>query len=100
MGISQKEVEYIAHLARLQLSEEEYARLSSQLTTILEYFEKLKNLDTTNVPPLSHVVPLKNIYREDNTSIFRDIEEILNNAPEAVSAAAGGKFFKVKKVVE
>jgi len=100
MKISKKEVEYIAHLARLQLSEEEYEKLSFQLTTILGYVEKLRELDTTNVSPLFHVVPLKNVFREDNSFVFQNVEEILNNAPEAISTAPKGKFFKVKKVVE
>ena len=59
--ISQEEVRYIAHLARLELSKEEEERFTGQLKEILTYVNKLKEIDTENVPPTSHLFPLKNV---------------------------------------
>src|SRR5258708_25330749 len=97
MKITKKDVEHVARLARLALSEEEKERYTAQLEGILEYIDKLNKADTANVPPTSHVLPMANVWREDQVEPKRvaSQQDILKNAPEA-----DGPFFKVKKVIE
>ena len=95
MGISPKDVEYLAHLARVELSPEEIRRFSGQLDEILAYVEKLKKAKTEGVPPTSHVLPLSNVFREDKTAPSLPAEEALANAPER-----DGPFFKVPPILE
>jgi len=82
MSISLEEVFKIAHLARLEFTEEEAQKLTSELSKILDYFNKLQTLDTENVSPTFHAVKLKTPFREDEVKAFPDIDEILKNAPE------------------
>lgn len=95
--ITKKDVEYVARLARLALSDEEKERYTAQLESILEYIEKLNAMDTTNVAPTTHVLPLSNVWREDQVDAnrFDGPDRILKNAPDTE-----GPFFKVKKVIE
>src|SRR5467141_2563939 len=100
MSLSKKDVEHVARLARLALSEEEKERFTQQLGDILTYIEKMSALDTKNVPPTSHVLPLSNVWREDKvepstSATLGSPEEILANAPERE-----GPLFKVKKIIE
>jgi aspartyl-tRNA(Asn)/glutamyl-tRNA(Gln) amidotransferase subunit C len=97
MKISQKDVEYVARLARLALTPEEKERYTAQLESILVYIDTLNKLDTTHVVPTTHVLPLANIWREDGAEPNRlgSQADILKNAPEAE-----GPFFKVKKIIE
>src|SRR5262245_17267756 len=100
MALSKKDVEHVARLARLALTEEEKERYTLQLGQILTYIEKMGKLDTTNVAPTSHVLPLSNVWREDrmepsDSETLGSPEEILANAPERE-----GPLFKVKKVIE
>ena len=100
MAITKKDVEYVARLARLALTEDEKERYTAQLGSILGYIEKLKELDTQNVQPTSHVLPLANVWREDKaepstSATLGSAEDILGNAPERE-----GPLFKVKKVIE
>jgi len=95
MGITRRDVEYVARLARLKLSEEEIERYSKQLAKILEYINKLNELDTSKTPPTYHVLPLTNVFREDKVEPSLPKDEILSNAPESEEG-----YFKVKKVIE
>lgn len=95
MKITKKDVEHVAKLARLRLTEEEKEKFGKQLSDILEYVEKLNELDTARVEPISHVVPLKNVMREDDVKPSLPVEEALANAP-----AREGKYFKVPKIIE
>lgn len=95
MKITRKEVEYVAHLARLRLSPEEAEKFTSQLDQILVYFEKLNQLDTSNIEPTSHPIPMVNAFREDVVKPSIDVEEALVNAPDKE-----GNFFKVPKIIE
>lgn len=81
MSISVEEVLKIAHLARLELTEEEALRYSFELTKILDYFSKLQKLDTQNVVPTFHALKVSTPFREDIVKNFENKEEILNNAP-------------------
>ena len=93
--INREEVRYIAHLARLNLTEEEEEKFTRQLGEILAYVEKLRKLDTRNVPPTSHVLPVKNVFREDEKKSSLSTEEALSNAPQRKYGQ-----FRVPKVIE
>ncbi|MDH7576996.1 MAG: Asp-tRNA(Asn)/Glu-tRNA(Gln) amidotransferase subunit GatC [Bacillota bacterium] len=94
MKLSREEVEHVALLARLDLKEEEKERFRAQLSSILEYAEMLNRLDTNNVDPTYHVLPLQNVSRPDKAreSLLR--EEVLRNAPERVAG-----YFKVPRIL-
>jgi aspartyl-tRNA(Asn)/glutamyl-tRNA(Gln) amidotransferase subunit C len=95
MKITDKEVRHIARLSRLFLTEEEVTIFKSQLNTILDYVEQLNSLDTSEVEPTAHVIPLKNIMRDDIAEPSLSQQEILRNAPDATD-----KFFRVPKIIE
>ncbi len=95
MAITAKDVEYLAHLARVELSPEEIQRFSGQLDEILAYVGKLKQAKTEGVAPTSHVLPLSNVFREDKTAPSLPTEETLSNAPER-----DGPFFRVPQIIE
>jgi aspartyl-tRNA(Asn)/glutamyl-tRNA(Gln) amidotransferase subunit C len=95
MAVTLKDVEHVASLARLEFSDEEKKTLMNQLNKILEYMEKLNELDTSNVEPLAHVIPLTNVFREDAVKPSRPVAEVLKNAPSKTD-----KFFKVPKVID
>lgn len=88
-------VEYTAKLARMKLSDEESSVLSSQLADILKYIEKLNQVDTSKVEPTSHVLPLKNVFREDKVRPSLKPEDVLKNASQKE-----GNFFKVPRIIE
>jgi len=81
MALTIKEVEHVALLARLSLNEEEKARFAEQLSSILDYADKLNELSTDDVEPLSHILPLYNVFREDIIEASPDREELMSNAP-------------------
>ena len=95
MKLSKKDVEYIANLAMLELSEEEKDKYRTQLAKILDYVSKLNQLDTENIEPTAHVLPLQNVFREDEVDTSLSQKEVLSNAPEKED-----NYFKVKKVIE
>ena len=94
MSVTLKDVEHVAKLARLEFTEEEKEKFTHQLNEILAYVEKLNELDTSSVAPLSHVIELFNVFREDVARPSSPQEEMLKNAPERTE-----KFFKVPKVI-
>jgi len=94
MSVTRKEVEHIAELARLQLNESELEEYTLQLNKILEYVEKLNELDTENVKPLLHPIEGVNVFREDIVQRSVDREDALKNAP-----SKDEEFFKVPKVI-
>lgn len=94
MSVTIKDVEHIATLARLEFTEEEKQKFTHQLNEILAYVEQLNKLDTSKVEPLSHVIELDNVFREDVVKPGLTPEEALKNAP-----AKTDRFFKVPKVI-
>ena len=92
--VTLKEVEHIAELARLKFSNEELENFTQQLNQILKYVEKLNELDTENVEPLSHPIEGNNVFREDILKPSINREEALKNAPDS-----DDEFFKVPKVI-
>lgn len=95
MAITIEQVEHIARLARLQFSDAEKETLSEELNQILQYMEKLNELDTEGVEPLSHLTELVNIMRPDEVQPSLTREEALKNAPSKQDG-----FFKVPKVIK
>lgn len=94
MKISREQVEHVAKLARLELAEEEIAANTEQLNSILEYAAMLEGINTEDIAPTAHAVPLYNVLREDEIKPSLDREKVLANAPEAE-----GGFFKVPRIV-
>jgi aspartyl-tRNA(Asn)/glutamyl-tRNA(Gln) amidotransferase subunit C len=93
--ITKQEVEHVAKLARLELSEREKERLTDQLSNILTYVETLNSIDTKGVDPTSHVLDIKNVMRDDVAKPSLTQEQALANAPDK---AAG--HYKVPKIIE
>jgi aspartyl-tRNA(Asn)/glutamyl-tRNA(Gln) amidotransferase subunit C len=83
MALSHDEVRRIAELAKLDLSDEEVALYATQLSHILDYFERLKALDTSRIPPTASVLPLKNVFRADRAAPALPPDEVIANAPAA-----------------
>jgi aspartyl-tRNA(Asn)/glutamyl-tRNA(Gln) amidotransferase subunit C len=95
MKITKAEVEYVAHLARLEFQEAEKEKFTSQLNDILMYMEMLGQVDTTGVAPMTHAIAQKNAFREDRVRESLTNEAALTNAPDP-----RGDFFRVPKVIE
>lgn len=95
MELSSEEVKHIALLARLGLDEEEVEKYRAQLAHILENFEILKEVDTTDVEPTAHIMQVNNIMREDESSPSLSQEEVLANAPQKED-----NFFRTKPILE
>lgn len=94
MKITKKEVEHVASLARLNLSEEELERMTGQLDTILSYVAKLDELDMDGVVPTTHAFSINNAFREDEVQDSLPREEALANAP-----LENGKTFVVPRII-
>ena len=95
MRLTAEQVEHVALLGRLRLSEEERARFTTQLNSILEHFEQLQQLDTSGVPPLSHAVAMSNVFREDDPQPSLSPDDALHNAPDKARDC-----FRVPRVIE
>lgn len=96
MAITEKDIQYVADLARLNLSPDETDRLTRDMEEIIRYsMEKLSELDTENVEPMEHVLPIRNIFREDKSYESFDREEILRNAPDKADGC-----FRVPRTVD
>ncbi|HET8759874.1 MAG TPA: Asp-tRNA(Asn)/Glu-tRNA(Gln) amidotransferase subunit GatC [Nitrospiria bacterium] len=95
MDITREQVEYAAKLARLAISEEETAVFAKQLSSILTYVETLNRVDTSQVEPTSHVIPMQNVLREDVVKPPLSQDAALANAPDADAGC-----FRVPKIIE
>jgi aspartyl-tRNA(Asn)/glutamyl-tRNA(Gln) amidotransferase subunit C len=95
MKLSHEEVQHIALLARLGMTETELERFREQLSNILENFQVLQPVDTTDIPPTAQSIPLQNVTKEDEVAASLPQSEILANAPQR-----DGEFFRVKAVLE
>jgi aspartyl-tRNA(Asn)/glutamyl-tRNA(Gln) amidotransferase subunit C len=82
LSISKEQVQKVAMLGRLKLSEEEAEQYTTQLNDILQFVEKLNELDTEAVEPTSHVLPMQNVLREDEVRPSLERDKALANAPE------------------
>ena len=95
MAITREDVDHVAYLARLGLSEAERELLGAQLGQILEYMQVLQQLDTTAIPPTAQVIPLHNVMRPDLVRPSLPVEETLANAP-----AREDNYFRVAPVLD
>lgn len=93
--ITLEEVEHVARLARLDLSDAEKERMRSQLDAILTYIDKLRQLNTDGVEPTSHAIPMVNVMRGDEVRPCFPAEAMLANAPER-----DGDFIRVPRIIE
>ncbi len=91
--ISTKDVEHVAKLARLELTEEETEKYSKQLGEILKYVEQMNEVDTTGIEPMPHALPVYNVMREDEVKYEQTKEELMANAPYEEDG-----FFRVPKI--
>lgn len=80
--INDETIEYVGILAKLELSAEEKAQAKSDMGRMLDYIDKLGELDTTDVEPMSHVFPVENVFREDVVTNGDERERVLSNAPQ------------------
>ncbi|MFQ4143024.1 Asp-tRNA(Asn)/Glu-tRNA(Gln) amidotransferase subunit GatC [Chlorogloeopsis sp. ULAP02] len=92
--IDREQVRKVAHLARLELTPEEEEKFTTQLGSILDYFEQLSELDVSNVPPTTRAIDVSNVTRPDELQPYRDREAILQSSPQQE-----GEFFKVPKIL-
>lgn len=95
MKITEDIVAHVARLCRLHLSQDEHKKFTEQLNQILTYVENLNKLNTKNVEPTSHVVPLKNVLRKDEPLASMKPENVLANAPDKYKG-----YFKVPRIIE
>ncbi len=95
MKITTEQVEYVAKLARLNLTEIEKTKLTKDMESIINFADKLNELDTTGVEPTALVIPIQNVFREDIVHTSYDRDKILANAPSKENGC-----FKVPKIVE
>ncbi len=93
--ITRDDVQHVATLARLEFNEEEIEQFTHQLARILDYIGKLNELDTADVPPTSHPLPIRNVVKEDVAKSSYDREVVLDGAPSAEEG-----YFEVPKVIE
>lgn len=95
MPLTPEEVRHVALLARVGLSEDDLARFQGQLSQILDYFQRLQEVDTENVPPTAHTLAMHSVTRDDEPRPSFDKEDILANAPQREE-----DFFRVRAVLE
>ena len=95
MAMTPKDVAWVAHLARLELSAEMAEKMTAQLSAVLDYIAKLDELDTDGVEPLSHPGALHGVFREDEPAASLDRADALRNAPDQADGC-----FRVPRVIE
>ncbi|KAF0154667.1 MAG: aspartyl-tRNA(Asn)/glutamyl-tRNA (Gln) amidotransferase subunit C [Syntrophaceae bacterium] len=95
MKLTTQDVEYVAKLARLDVTNQEKEKFTAQLNDILLYIDKLNELDTMGVAPMSHAIAVTNAFREDKVAESLGTQRALANAPDA-----RGEFFRVPKVID
>jgi aspartyl-tRNA(Asn)/glutamyl-tRNA(Gln) amidotransferase subunit C len=95
MSLTAQEVQWVAHLARLQLSEAELETMTRQLSAIVDYVDQLKHVNTDGVEPMAHALAVRNIFREDEPASSLAVADALANAPQR-----RGDFYGVPAVLE
>jgi aspartyl-tRNA(Asn)/glutamyl-tRNA(Gln) amidotransferase subunit C len=97
MPLSRVQVQHIAELAKLKLSEQETDRMTEQLSAILDAAARLQELDTEAIPPTASVLPLQNVLREDVVQPSLPREDVLANAPDKDDK---GEYFRVRAILK
>ena len=95
MALSKDEVLKVGTLSRIRLTDDEVERFAGQLSSILDYVDKLNELDTSGVEPLAHALPLHNVLREDEPRPGLDPQKAIGGAPESADT-----FFRVPRVID
>lgn len=95
MQITKKEIEHVAKLARINFSEEEKEKFTNEFSGIIEFVNKLNEINTDGIEPTAHVLPIQNVFREDIVQESMDRDKVLQNAPLKEAGC-----FSVPKVVE
>ena len=95
MSITRDDVRWVAHLARLELSDAEFETMTRQLGSILDYVDQLKAVDTQGIEPLAHPLPVENVFRPDEPGSSLPTGEALANAPDR-----RGDFYGVPAVLD
>ncbi len=94
MSVERKDVEHMALLARLALTEEEITMYTTELNVVLSSMEKLNELDTSQVEPAIQVLDLKNVFRDDEVALSMAVDDVVANAPEKIDGQ-----FKVPRIL-
>jgi aspartyl-tRNA(Asn)/glutamyl-tRNA(Gln) amidotransferase subunit C len=100
MSLTASEVRWVAHLARLELTESELETMTRQLSAIVDYVDQLKQVNTDGVEPLSHALPVHNVFRDDEPRPSLSADEALANAPDRRTDARGAQFYSVPAVLD
>ncbi len=95
MALSREDVEHVALLARLGLSDQELDQLADQLSAILDHMRALNKLDTSAIPPTAQVIPLRNVMRPDEPRPSLPVDDVLANAPDHDAS-----YFRVPPVLD
>jgi aspartyl-tRNA(Asn)/glutamyl-tRNA(Gln) amidotransferase subunit C len=93
--LTKQDIESVAYLSRLELTEEEKDKFTGHINRLLENFEKLQELDTENVEPTSHAIPVYNVFRKDEARSSLPVDEVVSNGPQVAE-----NCFVVPRVVE
>jgi aspartyl-tRNA(Asn)/glutamyl-tRNA(Gln) amidotransferase subunit C len=100
MSLTADQVRWVAHLARLELSDAELETMTRQLSSIVDYVDQIQRLDTANVEPLAHALPVHNVFREDELVPSLPVDEALANAPDRRRDSRGEHFYGVPAVLD
>lgn len=95
MRLSRKEIDSVAYLSRLELAEEEKDKLAGHINRLLDNFQSLQEINTDDVEPTSHVIPVSNVFRKDEARTSLSAEEVVSNGPQVAE-----NCFVVPRVVE
>lgn len=95
MAITKEQIQWIAHLSRLELKPDELALAATQLTSILDYINQLQQINTDNIEPLAHALDVSNVFREDDLKESLAVDQALANAPNRQ-----GNFYGVPAILE
>lgn len=95
MKITDKDLDYVARLARIHIDDEKKERLTHDMEAVIKFADKLAELDTENVEPVAHALPVNNVFRKDEIVPSYDREKLLKNAPEKDAGC-----YSVPKIVE
>jgi aspartyl-tRNA(Asn)/glutamyl-tRNA(Gln) amidotransferase subunit C len=100
MSLSANEVRWVAHLARLELTDAELETLTRQLSAIVGYVDQLRQVNTDGVEPLAHALEVHNVFREDEPAPSLTVDEALANAPDRRTDAEGRQYYGVPAVLD
>ncbi len=100
MSLTVEEVRWVAHLARLELTDAELETMTRQLAAIVEYVDQLKQVNTDGVEPLSHALTVHNVFRDDEPASSLPVAEALANAPDKRKNTRGDQFYGVPAVLD